>query len=183
MKKRSVSVLAKVVALNLAPEVEAAIHQQLIPGIYLDRVAERSTCAEARRSLRLLSSELLHPVRQPDSPLSQLDEAMRLNIETIAVECADLFQRSSSGVEGRNGQLALHHHGRHRLSDRKLTALTAMHNYFIRRPDGTTAAERFFRKPPAPLFEYLVTRLSPPPGPARRRPRPQKQAYLLPGAA
>lgn len=47
-------------------------------------------------------------------------------------------------MEGRNGQLSLHHHGKHHLSERKLSALTAMHNYFIRRPDGTTAAERFF---------------------------------------
>jgi hypothetical protein len=53
-------------------------------------------------------------------------------------ECADLFQRSSSAVEGRNGQLSLHHHGRHRLSDRKLAALTAVHNFHIRRADGTT---------------------------------------------
>ena len=61
----------------------------------------------------------------------------------MAGDCADRFQRSSSGVEGRNGQLALRHHGRHRLSDRKLAAFTAVRNYHIRRADGTTAAERF----------------------------------------
>jgi len=38
-------------------------------------------------------------------------------------------------VQGRNGQLALHHQGRHRLSDRRLAALTAVHNYPIRRAD------------------------------------------------
>ncbi len=177
------TVEAKVEALNLAPEIEAAVHRQLIPAIYLERVAERSRDAEARRSLRRTSAELLAPLRQDDSPLGGLDEPTVHDIETVAGECADLFQRSSSCVEGRNGQLSLHHHGRHRLSDRRLAALTAMHNFFLRRPDGTTAAERFFGKPPDPLFDYLLAHLKPPPRPARKRPRPKRQSYLQPIAA
>ena len=177
------TVEAKVEALNLAPEIEAAVHRQLIPAIYLERVAERSGKAEARRSLLRTSTELLAPLRQDDSPLAGLDKPTLRNIETVAGECADLFQRSSSCVEGRNGQLSLHHHGRHRLSDRRLAALTAIHNYFVRRPDGTTAAERFFGKPPDPLFDYLRAHLEPPPRPARKRPRPERRSYLLPVAA
>ncbi|WP_295407323.1 DUF6399 domain-containing protein, partial [uncultured Thiocystis sp.] len=50
-------------------------------------------------------------------------------------------------------------------------------------PDGTTAAERFFGRPPAPLFEQLLERMPMPPSPARRRPPPPKPAYLLPIAA
>jgi hypothetical protein len=174
---------AKVEALGLAPEIETLVHQQLIPAIYLERVAARSTRAERRHELRQRSHRLLAPLRQPDSPLQQLDADRRREIETVAGECADLFQRSSSCVEGRNGQLALHHHGKHRLSNRKLAALTAVHNYFIRRPDGTSAAQRFFGQPPAPMFEYLLSALDPPPRPARKRPRPQRVAYLEPMAA
>lgn len=177
------TVEAKVEALNLAPEIEEAVHRQLIPALYLERAAERSSDAKQRQSLRCTSAERLRPLRQDDSPLSGLDESTVRHIETVAGECADLFQRSSSCVEGRNGQLSLHHHGRHRLSDRRLAALTAMHNFFIRRPDGTTAAQRFFGKPPDPLFDYLLAHLEPPPRPARRRPRPKKQSYLLPAAA
>jgi hypothetical protein len=69
----------------------------------------------------------------------------------------------SSGVEGRNGQLALHHHGRHRLSDRKLAALTAVHNYHIRRADDTTAAERFFGRAHETLFAQVLQRMPLPP--------------------
>ena len=47
-------------------------------------------------------------------------------------------------MEGRNGHLALKHHALHRLSLRKLGVLTVLHNYLIRRADGTTAAERFY---------------------------------------
>ena len=174
---------AKVEALNLPPALETALCEQLIPAIYLDRVADRCTHAEQRRALRALSAQLLEPLRQPEQAFQALATDERQRLEQVAAECADLFQRSSSCVEGRNGQLSLHHHGHHRLSDRKLAALTAVHNFFIRRPDGTTAAERFFGRPPAPLFAQLLERLPLPPSPARRRPRPPKPAYLLPIAA
>ena len=72
-------------------------------------------------------------LRQTGNPLAVLGEAERRRVEEFATECADLFQRSSSAVQGRNGQLSLHHHARHRLSGRKLNALTVIHDYLIRR--------------------------------------------------
>lgn len=174
------SVQASIEALNLAPEIEIALSQHLIPAIYMDRVAGRSPDAAQRARLQALSGDLLAPLHDPTHPLNQLAPDDRAHLEKIATDCADLFQRSSSCVEGRNGQLALHHHGRHPLSARKLTALTTIHNYFVRRPDGTTAAQRFFGRQPEPLFEQLLNRLPPPPLPARKRPRAQKPPYLLP---
>jgi hypothetical protein len=174
---------AKVEALNLPPALETALCEQPIPAIYLDRVADRCTHAEQRRAPRALSAQLLEPLRQPEQAFQALATDERQRLERVAAECADLFQRSSSCVEGRNGQWSLHHHGHHRLSDRKLAALAAMHHFFIRRPDGTTAAERFFGRPPAPLFAQLLERPPLPPSPARRRPRLPKPAYLLPIAA
>ncbi len=100
----------------------------------------------------------------------------------ISTECADLFQRSSSCVEGRNGQLALQHHSRHPSSDRKLVALTAVHNYFTQRPVGTTAAERFFGRRPDKLFDRIVEQVPLPGRPARKRPRLTKTA-LSPAAS
>ena len=58
-----------------------------------------------------------------------------------------------------------HHQGRHRLSDRKLAALTAVHNYHIRRADGTTAAERFFGRAHETLFAQVLQRMPLPPRP------------------
>ena len=92
-------------------------------------------------------------------------------VERWGREVAGWFARSSSAVEGRNGQLALRYHSLHRLPTRKLQALTAVHNYWLRRGDGTTAAERFFGAKPADLFEYLVERLPVPARPAKRRPK------------
>ena len=62
-------------------------------------------------------------------------------------------------MEGRNGYLSLRHHSSHRLSKRKLGALTVIHNYFIRRADETTAAQRFFHSKHNDLFEYLLNNL------------------------
>lgn len=72
-------------------------------------------------------------------------------------------------MEGRNGQLALRHHSLHRLSKQRLQVLTALHNYWLKRRDGTTAAERFFGQKPADLFEWLLERLPLPARPARQR--------------
>ena len=96
--------------------------------------------------------------------MSELPEEQRRLLEQAAEPCAVLFQRSSSCVEGRNGQLALWHHSLHRLSERRLRVLTVLHNFFLRRRDGTTAAERFFEAAPGDLFPWLLDRL---PFPAR----------------
>ena len=174
---------AKVEALNLPPEVEVLMQSHLIPAIHLDRVAGRCAKAEERQRLRQLSQELLRPLCLAGSPLASLGEAERRRLEEVATECANLFQRSSSAVEGRNGQLPLHHHARHRLSDRKLNALTAIHNYLIKRPDGTTAAWRFFGQPHDDLFQWVLCRVRPPARPAKKRPRSPKLAYLQEVAA
>jgi len=101
--------MAKVEALNLPLDVHEAVIEQLIPAIYLERVASRSTRAEARHRLRALSEQLLAPLRQLAHPLQPLAPDLQIRIEQTASECADLFQRSSSAVEGRNGQLSLFH--------------------------------------------------------------------------
>jgi hypothetical protein len=177
------TVQQRVEALSLAPDIEQAVLEQLIPALYLERVAARTTRAEARTHLRALSAEVLEPLLKPDHPIQALDTDTRAHLEQVAGDCADLFQRSSSAVEGRNGQLSLHHHGRHRLSDRKLAALTAVHNFHICRADGTTAAERLFGHAPPPLFEQVLARVPLPPRPRRRRPRKPKVPHLTPLAA
>jgi small-conductance mechanosensitive channel len=169
---------AKIEALNLAPEVEEVAYQYLIPAIYLDHVAEKTQDREQRGRLRQQVTALLASVDQVDGAMSRLSNDERQVLEQVAVECAGLFQRSSSCVEARNGQLALHHHARHRLTNRKLAALTAAHNYYIRRPDATTAAERFFGRSPSSLFDALLEKVPLPGRPAQKRPRPPKPPYL-----
>ena len=100
----------------------------------------------------------------------RLSEDRRARLVGVAEEAVALFVRSSSCVEGRNGQLALYHHGQGPLSELRLRSLTAVHNFVVQRADGTTAAERFFGSRPGPVFEWLLERMPELPRPARRAP-------------
>jgi hypothetical protein len=140
--------------------------ERLVAGMYLRGVASKVPKAERRGVLRALAEQCLQEARAAvTEPAGGWAEA-----ERWAREWSGWFQRSSSCVEGRNGQLELRHHSLHRLSKRKLEALTAIHNYWLKR-GGTTAAERFFGKKPANLFDWLLARLPLPARPARQRPQ------------
>ena len=158
-------------ALNIEDNTRQEVAGRLVPGLYLQVVARRAGRAEERHRLTAVAEGLLAPLRAATHPLQLLPEDRRREIIAVAQGCADLFQRSSSPVEGRNGQLSLQHHGHHNLPPRKLNALTVVHNYFLLRADGTTAGERFFGAAPDDLFEWLLSRMPPLPRPRRRRGR------------
>jgi hypothetical protein len=149
-------------ALGLTPSLKHVMIEQLIAGLYLKRVAAQARSPAEGAAITAVADRLLAQARAPDGLL-------RDALEREAVWCAELFQRSSSCVEGRNGQLALRHHHLHQLRPCKLKVLTILHNYLIRRPDGTTAAERFFGAKPQDLFEYVLDRLDVPARPAAPR--------------
>lgn len=159
----------KVEALGLPEDTEQVVFGLLVPSLYLEEAARKAPTAECRSELRNRASELQAQWDQADGPLARLDDAERCTVLEVALECAQLFQRSSSCVEGRNGVLDLRRHSLHRLTPRKLAALTVVHNYSTTRPDGTTAAGRFFGRRPRDLFAYLLERLPPPARPAARR--------------
>jgi len=177
------TIRAKVEALSLAPEVEQAVYDSLIPAIYLHLVSEKVQDTQQRHKLQRRSEALLIPLLAESGPFCDLGKEDRVVIEMVAQECAQLFQRSSSCVEGRNGQLALRHHSLHRISDRKLAALTTVHNYFVKRSDSTTAAERFFGTKPRDLFEWLLEQVDLPGRPAKKRSQAKRKEFLVQAAA
>ena len=137
----------------------------LLCGEYVRRVAGQSQGAQRRRALRELAQRRVWEARAA-GPEPACGWAA---VERWCREVAGWFARSSSAVEGRNGQLALRYHSLHRLPERKLQALTAIHNYWLRRGDRTTAAERFFGSKPDDLFRYLLAQLPVPARPAKLR--------------
>jgi hypothetical protein len=76
-----------------------------------------------------------------------------------AMDIVRKFQRASSAVEGRNGYLSQIHRNRCGLSSRQLQVLTTLHNFSLKRADGTTAAQRLFGQLPPDLFESLVQQM------------------------
>jgi hypothetical protein len=153
-------ITARLEAWKLSEAVQQCLREQLIPGYYLGRAAEKAATAQERQRLRELSQEILARARSPNGPWGMLNLNMQAELERKARDCADLFQRSSSCVEGRNGQLSLKHHALHQLTKRKLKALTVLHNYFVQRADGSTAAERFYGRAPRDLFAWLLEHVS-----------------------
>jgi hypothetical protein len=157
--------------MELPDEQREIMHNWLIPGFYLQKVAQKEKDPERKGKIRQRSQELLSVLKDKTGPFSESDDCEIDSMVRTAKECAGLFQRSSSCVEGRNAQLSLHHHRMHRLSDRKMKGFTVIHNFYLKRPDGTTAAERFFENKPINMFEWLVKNM---PLPARPRSRMKK---------
>ncbi len=162
--------------LGLTAEIEQVVLKELIPALYLQRASRKQQTAEGRAKVRAVYQPMLERIRGPASELSKLPAEERAKVERVAEASADLFQRSSSCVEGRNGQLALRHHSLHRLSNGKLVALTVIHNYYLKRSDGTTAAERFFGAKPRDLFGWLIDRIDVPARPAAKRSKTGQKA-------
>jgi hypothetical protein len=69
------------------------------------------------------------------------------------------FQRATSSVEGRNGCLSQIHHNGRGITLKRQKVLTVIHNYYLTRHDGTTAAERLFGTKFPDLFEWIVQRI------------------------
>jgi Family of unknown function (DUF6399) len=119
---------------------------------YLDRVAQTRTLREGE-PLRQLAERLRTPLFEPGGALSQLSPETQRDLQKQARELAEIFQRSSSNVEGRNGCLSLRNHQLRGLDlPRKRVCLTTIHNFFLTRPDGTTAAEGFLVRNRAPCL-------------------------------
>jgi hypothetical protein len=159
----------KLAALELPDAVHRDVSEKLLPALYLDEVARKAQLAEQREDLALAAAALHCSLNAPGSALAALEPERQAQVRQVAQECALLFQRSSSSVEGRNGTLSLRHHSHHQLNPRKLAALTAVHNYATHRSDGTTPAQRFFGQPHRDLFSHLLESLPPPRRPAAKR--------------
>lgn len=172
------TVNAKIEALGLAEDVEKVVFENLLPAYYLFTAAEKKKDISQRKQLKEKAAELMAIVHDEHSPIQQLSTEEMQMLDAVAWECANLFQPSSSCVEGRNGQLALRHHALHRISDRKLNALKVVHNFHLQRADGTTAAERFFGKTPKSLFAHLLNKVNLPGFPAKKRPYVKQKTSL-----
>jgi len=151
--------------LDLAPPASYAMHAHLIPAYYLERVASTQTVARSE-PLRELAERLRTPLFASGGALEALRPVEQNQLKAKAAKLAEVFQRSSSNVEGRNGYLSLRNHQLRGLDHpRKRTCLTAVHNFLLTRPDGTTAAERFFGQKPRSMFLAILGAVAIPPAP------------------
>jgi hypothetical protein len=151
--------------LDLTQPASFAMHAKRISSYSLDRVAQTRTVRDGE-PLRELAERLRAPLVELGGVLSALSPEARDQLHDEATRLAAVFQRSSANVEGRNGSLSLRNHQLRGLDlPRKRECFTAMHNFFLTRPDGTTAAERFFGQKPRSMFAAILASVELPPAP------------------
>jgi DNA-binding LacI/PurR family transcriptional regulator len=144
------------------------LQQQLLPVVYWQTQVEKTKTPALKtayqQAFRQAQAALLqHPLTATVTPLA---------FETYHAWASDLagqFQRASSAVEGRNGYLSQLNHCARGTPPQRLKVMTVIHNFDLKRTDGTTAAERLFRTPFPDLFDWVVGRMAPLPVP--RKPR------------
>lgn len=161
-------------ALSLPAADVAWIESALVPALYVQHRIALGRTKDERASLRALWARLRGELLSCASPWRTWDVETRRVVQQVAQSCAPMFPRSTSALEGHNGQDALVHHQRHQLSETFRTARLVVRNYVITRADGTTAAERLFGNKPGDLIEHLCANLKLP-GRGRfgnKRPKP-----------
>ena len=151
--------------LDVAPPASYAMHAHLMPSYYLARVASTRTVTQGE-PLRERAEHLRTPLFEPAGALGACSPMEQNQLKHKAKTLAEVFQRSSANVEGRNGYLSCRHHERRGLDHpRKRACLTAVHHFLLTRPDGTTAAARFFGQKPRSMFAAILESVEIPPAP------------------
>jgi len=155
------------------------VEQALLPALYWQQQATRTKTPTLKAAYQVAAQQahatlLGHPIT------AALEEEPFKQWQAWALDMVTKFQRTSSAVEGRNGYLSQMHHNRRGLSSQRLRVMTTIHNFHLRRADGTTAAQRLFGQASPDLFEWLVHQMPNLPQ-ARCRKAPLKsQPFTLP---
>lgn len=151
----------------------------MLPAVYWQQQTQRTKNPNLRKDYHAAERKALafleqHPVTVG---LNKLDREQWWN---WAIWMVSKFQRSSSAVEGRNGYLSQVHHNRRGLSSKRLQVSTIIHNFSLKRNDGTTAAERLFGRDFPDLFEDLVENFGELPQPRKSRKSSKPETKALP---
>ena len=151
-------------------ELETWLTTILLPVVYWHHQMHKTQNNKTRKKYRKAWQQAIHAFNAHPFRLT-LPESEIQHWLTWAESMSQQFHRSSSAVEGRNGCLAQMYHNGRGLSERRLKALTVIHNYGIKREDGTTAAMRFFETEFPDLFSWLLDEMGELPLPRKRRER------------
>ena len=142
--------------LRLTKEQEYSFHSNLVSAAYLRRISKYEKSSD-KIKIKNRADEL------EKKGLELFAEDQRENILKSAKDAANMYQRSSSVVEGRNSSLSLKNHSMKRLTSKRLSVLTIIQNYYVKNTEGTTAAERFFEQAHSNLSDYIIENVLPAP--------------------
>lgn len=141
------------------PEIQAWVLHRLLPWVYWHQQTEKTRHPQLKAAYRKATEQAQARLIAATAP-QQLDPPQRQQWLVWAQDMASKYQRTSSAVEGRNGYLSRLHHGSRGFSTQSLRTLTIIHNFDLKRSDGTTAAQRLFQHPFPDLFESVLLQSS-----------------------
>ena len=152
---------------GLPADLDAWLREVLLPSVYWQAQMKRTASGPLHTAYQRAATQAR--LRVEAHPLTTiLAPKERLRWQRWAVWMVGKFQRTSSAVEGRNSVLARINHTQRAIRPRRLHVATVIHNFGIRREDGTTAAERLYGKPFPDLFEWIVEHIGELPLPRER---------------
>jgi hypothetical protein len=143
----------------------------LLPWVYWHQQSEKTRTPQLKQSYQKATQQAHKRFLADDFTQSLSLTQQQQWIDWALWMCAK-FQRTSSSVEGRNGYLSALYHANRGLTEQTLKVLTIIHNFDLKRPDGTTAAQRLFSKPFPDLFESIVLTMG-------ELPRPRQSLKIL----
>jgi hypothetical protein len=87
---------------------------------------------------------------------SRTDEYLDSDVLSWAEGLVRSYQRTTSAIEGRNGVVSLYCAKHRGFNDSHINCFTVIHNFWIKRRDGTTACQRLCGYKPPSLIDYLL---------------------------
>jgi Family of unknown function (DUF6399)/IclR helix-turn-helix domain len=150
------------------PDTQQWVLMVLLPWVYWHQQAQKTRHPKLKERY-LNAAQLAQKRFQDDEFTRSLQQAQQQIWIDWAIWMCDKFQRTSSAVEGRNGYLSRLHHANRGFTEQTLKALTVIHNFDLKRHDGSTAAQRLFGKPFPVLFDWVVLNMGELPCPRKSK--------------
>ena len=140
-------------------DLQVYLIQTLLPWMYWQEILKRTPAKARNENLRIYYEQLIteSSVKYAQHILTAQLSSKQMEIcLNWAQDIVRSFQRSSSQVEGRNGYLAFIHKANRGLPENRLKVLTTIHNFDIKRSDGSTPAQRLWKQDFPDLFEFVL---------------------------
>ena len=147
-------------------ELQNWVLTALLPWVYWSQQADKTRQSHLKSRYQQAASDA-YDLLMAQTMTLQMDDAQHQHWVQWCQWMCTKYQRTSSAVEGRNGYLSQRHHVNRGFSHQSLKVLTIIHNFDLKRPDGTTAAQRLFGQPFPDLFEWILSTIDELPMPRR----------------
>ena len=139
-------------------DIQNWVLMALLPWVYWSQQAAKTRTPQLKARYQQAASDAFDTLMAEAMTLQLKDTELQQWVQWCQWMAAK-YQRTSSAVEGRNGYLSQRHHASRGFSPQSLKVLTIIHNFDLKRADGTTAAQRLFGQSFPDLFEWVLSNI------------------------